>query len=126
MSKSVTRILVVDDNRINAKLAAKTLQYAGYTVAIAPDAEAAQEMLQITAYELILMDIGLPGMDGLAFTRKLKADTQTKHIPIVAITAFAMKIDEEKARSAGCTGFIAKPINTRTFARQVAGWLGSD
>jgi CheY-like chemotaxis protein len=118
------RILIVDDNAVNLKLASALLELEGYEVAQAVDAEQAQEMLGGDLPDLILMDIALPGMDGLALTRRLKADERLKHIPVVALTAFAMKGDEEKARAAGCEGYITKPIDTRMLADQVARVLG--
>jgi CheY-like chemotaxis protein len=117
------RILVVDDNPINLKLACEVLVWDGYVVDRAIDAEQAQELLKNTMPDLILMDIALPGMDGLAFTRKLKADQRLKHVPVVALTAFAMKGDDQKALLAGCAGYIAKPIDTRQLGRQVAVFL---
>jgi CheY-like chemotaxis protein len=113
------RILIVDDNPVNLKLASSLLELDGYVVAQAVDAEQAQEMLLGELPDLILMDIALPGMDGLSLTRRLKADERLRHIPVVALTAFAMKGDEEKARAAGCEGYITKPINTRDLAFQV-------
>ena len=108
-------ILVVDDNAINLKLAAAVLQSAGHTVLRAEDAEQARQVIAQGAPELILMDIGLPGMDGLALTRLIKADEKLRRIPVIALTAFAMKGDDAKAREAGCDGYITKPIDTRTL-----------
>jgi CheY-like chemotaxis protein len=116
-------IFVVDDHPINLKLACDVLEYAGYSVSQAADAEQAQEILQHTVPDLILMDIALPGMDGLTLTRKLKADARLQHVPIVALTAFAMKGDDLKALDAGCDGYITKPIDTRKLPEQVAGFL---
>ena len=116
-------IFVVDDHPINLKLACDVLEYAGYSVTQAADAEQAQEILQHTVPDLILMDIALPGMDGLTLTRKLKADARLQHVPIVALTAFAMKGDDLKALDAGCDGYITKPIDTRKLPEQVAGFL---
>ena len=116
-------ILIVDDNPINLKLACDVLEFAGYTIVKAEDAEQAQEVLLYTMPDLILMDIALPGMDGLAFTRKLKAEARWKHVPIVALTAFAMKGDDQKALAAGCAGYITKPIDTRKLPQQVAEFL---
>jgi CheY-like chemotaxis protein len=113
-------IFVIDDNPINLKLVCDVLESDGYTVGRAVDAEEAQEMLRTASPDLILMDIALPGMDGLTLTRKLKAEAKWRHVPIVALTAFAMKGDAEKAREAGCDGYITKPINTRTLSQQVA------
>ena len=113
-------ILIVDDNPTNLKLASDVLEMEGYTVVRAVDAEEAQEMLKRTVPNLILMDIALPGMDGLTLTRKLKADKRLKHIPVIALTAFAMKGDEQKASEAGCDGYITKPIDTRKLPQRVA------
>jgi CheY-like chemotaxis protein len=113
------KILVVDDNSTNLKLFSDLLQFEGHEIFKAVDAEAAQILLASTLPELILMDIALPGMDGLTLTRKLKADARTRHIRIVALTAFAMKGDDQKALAAGCDGYITKPIDTRVFPAQV-------
>jgi CheY-like chemotaxis protein len=89
------------------------------------DAEAAQVVLTDTLPELILMDIALPGMDGLTLTRKLKSDERTRHIRIIALTAFAMKGDDQKALDAGCDGYITKPIDTRKFPAQVMKFMAN-
>lgn len=117
------RILVVDDNDTNVKLALTTLHYAGYEVATAHDAKEALEIIAKTPFDLIVMDIAMPGMDGLALTSLLKADPAHKHIPIVAVTASAMKGDDQMAFDAGCDGYITKPINTRLFPGQIAKYL---
>ena len=119
----VPTILVVDDNPTNLKLASDVLEYAGYRVLKAADAEAAQLVIGRTLPNLIFMDLALPGMDGLTLTRKLKAGPLTKHIRIIALTAFAMKGDDQKAREAGCDGYISKPIDTRTLPAQAAEFL---
>jgi CheY-like chemotaxis protein len=113
-------ILIVDDNPTNLKLAADVLECEGHTVARARDAEEAQQVLKHTQPDLILMDIQMPGMDGLTLTRLLKANPSYQHIPVVALTAFAMKGDEDKAREAGCHSYITKPIETRKLPGQVA------
>ncbi len=118
------KILVVDDNPINLKLVSDVLEFEGHDILKAVDAEEAQIVLADTLPDLILMDIALPGMDGLTLTRKLKADERTRHIRIVALTAFAMKGDDQKALGAGCDGYITKPIDTRKFPAQVAAFLG--
>ena len=118
-----TCILIVDDNPTNLKLASQVLEIEGYTVDLATDAEQAQELLQHMTPDLILMDIALPGMDGLTLTRKLKTDEKLRHVPVVAMTAFAMKGDDRKALDAGCDGYITKPIDTRTLAQAIAGYL---
>jgi two-component system, cell cycle response regulator DivK len=117
---SNTRILVVDDNPTNLKLASDLLERSGYQISRAVDAERALESIRQARPDLILMDIGLPGMDGLTLARKLKADNDMKHIRVVALTAFAMKGDQEKAFDAGCDGYISKPIDTRSLPDQVA------
>jgi len=114
------RILIVDDNSVNLKLASEVLEAEGYAIVTAVDAELAQEILKHTKPDLILMDIALPGMDGLTLTRKLKDDKRLKHIPVIALTAFAMKGDEQKASEAGCDGYITKPIDTRKLPQLVA------
>lgn len=116
-------ILVIDDNPVNLKLASQVLEMEGYTVIKAVDAEDALRLLENLKPGLILMDIALPGMDGLELTRKLKADPKFGDVPIVALSAFAMKGDEQKAIDAGCDGYITKPINTRLFPGQVMAYL---
>ena len=117
------RILVVDDNPTNLKLVSDLLAFEGHEILNAMDAEEAQVVLTDTLPDLILMDIALPGMDGLTLTRRLKADARTRHIRIVALTAFAMKGDKQKALDAGCDGYISKPIDTRALPGEVAGIL---
>lgn len=116
-------ILVVDDNPTNLKLIADVLAFEGYNVLPAVDAEQAQVVLASFTPDLILMDIALPGMDGLTLTRKLKADERTRQIRVIALTAFAMVGDDQKARDAGCDGYITKPINTRTLPEQLKPYL---
>jgi CheY-like chemotaxis protein len=113
-------ILVVDDNPTNLKLVSDILEYEGYHLLNAGDAEEAQVVIQRTLPDLIFMDIALPGMDGLTLTRKLKAEPLTRDILIIALTAFAMKGDDQKALAAGCDGYITKPIDTRRLPGQVA------
>ena len=121
-----SRIIIVDDNPVNLKLAADVLESASFAIDRAIDAEQAQCMLTDTLPDLILMDIALPGMDGLTLTRKLKADPRFKEIPIIVLTASAMKGDDRKALEAGCTSYITKPIDTRRFAQQVQAILDSE
>lgn len=113
-------ILVVDDNPTNLKLVADVLEFEGHTVMKAVDAEDAMEKIKQSMPDLILMDIALPGMDGLTLTRRLKSDPATRRVHIVALTAFAMKGDDQKALAAGCDGYITKPIDTRKLPGQVA------
>ena len=119
------RILIVDDNSVNLKLMRVLLAGEGYTVRTAADAEEALTVLREFAPRLILMDIQLPGMDGLALTRKLKADSATSDTLILGLTAYAMKGDAERVLGAGCDGYVAKPIDTRTFPALVARYLAS-
>lgn len=116
-------ILIVDDNPLNLKLARVVLSLEGFDVRTATDAEEALLLLKDVHPHLILMDIQLPGLDGLELTRRLKEDPATRDIIIVAITAYAMKGDEERALSAGCDGYISKPINTQTLPVTVASYL---
>lgn len=118
-------ILIVDDNPIDRKLAAEVLEIAGFGVDTAVDAEEAQRMLQGMVPDLILTDIALPGMDGLSLTRLIKADARLEHVPVIALTAFALSGDDERAADAGCDGYITKPIDTRRFVDQVAKLLES-
>ena len=118
-------ILIVDDNQMNLKLVRVVLAGEGYEVRTAADAEDALGVLQQWRPCLILMDLQLPGMDGLELTRRLKDDPATREIVIVAITAYAMKGDEQKALAAGCDGYITKPIDTRTLPDLVARYLSA-
>jgi len=108
-------ILIVDDNAQNLKLARVILEMEGYEVKTAVDAEDALRLLKSFRPQLILMDIQLPGMDGLELTRQLKADPGFENLIIVALTAYAMKGDEEKALAAGCDGYVTKPIDGATL-----------
>jgi two-component system cell cycle response regulator DivK len=114
------KILVVEDNPANMKLATLLLKYAGYQVLPAKNAADGIAFAREQAPDLILMDIQLPGMDGLEATRLLKADAVTRDITVVALTAFAMKGDEERMLAAGCDGYVAKPIEYKKFLAQVA------
>jgi len=116
-------ILVVEDNEANQLLASSVLEREGFRVEIAGNAQEALEKVSITPPDLILMDVQMPGVDGLTFTRRLKANQKTAAIPIVALTALAMLGDRERTLDAGCAGYIPKPINTRTFATEVRQFL---
>ena len=109
-------ILVVEDNETNQMLTVAVLQRDGYRVAVAGNAEEARQHIAAAIPDLILMDIQLPGEDGLALTRELKQDAATCAIPVVAMTAHAMHGDAEIALAAGCNGYIAKPFDTRSLA----------
>ena len=119
-------ILIVDDNAANLKLARVLLSGEGYEVRTAGDAEQALELLESFRPRLILMDLQLPGMDGLELTRRLKADPTRRDIAVIALTAYAMTGDEEKARAAGCDGYVTKPIDTEQLPRLVADHLSAD
>lgn len=116
-------ILVIDDHPLNLKLASEVLQSAGHQVIAAEDAERALELLEATLPDLVLTDIALPGMDGLQLTRRLKSDQRFQHLPVVALTASAMKGDESRVLEAGCDAYIAKPIDTRNLGAQVVAIL---
>jgi CheY-like chemotaxis protein len=113
-------ILIVDDNAQNLKLAKVILAAEGYEVKTAIDAEEALRILESFTPHLILMDLQLPRMDGLALTRQLKADPTRRGLIIIALTAYAMKGDDERAFAAGCDGYISKPIDIDALPRVVA------
>ena len=116
-------ILIVEDNAANQLLVSAVLEPEGYRLELAASAVEARAALDRGLPNLILMDVQLPGMDGLTFARELKADPVTADIPIVALTALAMSGDRDRSLAAGCIGYISKPINTRTFADDVRGYL---
>lgn len=121
----MARVLVVEDNRSNMTLATFLLESAGHTVLSATDAETGLGIARAEQPELILMDIQLPGMDGLEAIGLLKGDDATRAIPVIALTALAMKGDEERIRAAGCDGYIAKPMRYQEFLAAVATHLGA-
>ena len=116
-------ILLVDDCLPNLKLTRFLLQQGGFEVGTAESAEQALLALEQCVPDMILMDIQLPGMDGLELTRHLRRDASLRAMPIVAFTASAIKGDEEIARAAGCDGYITKPIDTRTFVNVVRKYI---
>ncbi len=116
---SADSVLIVDDNRANLKLARVVLSGAGFDVHTASDAEEALAALRTLRPRVILMDLQLPGMSGLELTRRLKSAPETRAVVILAMTAYAMKGDEAKAREAGCDGYVTKPIDTRALAALV-------
>jgi two-component system, cell cycle response regulator DivK len=120
---SAPHILVVEDNETNQMLTMAVLERDGYRVSVAGSTAEARERLVADQPDLILMDVQLPGEDGLTFTRALKHDPATRSIPVVAMTAHAMHGDAELAIKAGCSGYIAKPIDTRALAEQVRRYL---
>ncbi|RFC39936.1 MAG: two-component system, cell cycle response regulator DivK [Candidatus Nitrotoga sp. CP45] len=119
----MTKILVVEDNLTNMKLAVLLLQKADYSVLSALDAEVGLTLAQIEQPDLILMDIQLPDMDGLVATALLKQNLSTRTIPVIALTALAMEGDEERCRSAGCDGYIAKPLRYEELLTEIKAQL---
>jgi two-component system, cell cycle response regulator DivK len=122
-SCDMATVLVVEDNPANMKLAVLLLQSVGHTVLSATDAEAGLTLARGERPNLILMDMQLPGMDGLEATALLKQDEATRAIPVIALTALAMKGDEERIRAAGCDGYIAKPLRYQEFLETIAARL---
>lgn len=120
----MSTILIVEDNPANMKLAVFLLTQAGYLVISAADAEAGLAMARENRPDLILMDVQLPGMDGMEAIALLKADDRTRNIPVIALTALAMKGDEERIRASGCDGYIAKPMRYAEVLASVATHLG--
>ena len=116
----MTTILVVDDSRTNQMLMSAVLEEAGYTVLLAANGDQCMARISETTPALILMDLQLPGKDGLTLTREILAAPVTAEIPIVALTARALPGDREAALAAGCAGYLTKPINSRTLAAEVA------
>jgi two-component system, cell cycle response regulator DivK len=116
----MARILIVEDNPTNMSLVVFLLESAGHSVLTAIDAEAGLTLARDERPNLILMDIQLPGMDGLEATALLKKDHLTRTIPVIALTALAMKGDEERIRAAGCDGYIAKPMDYQELQATIA------
>ena len=121
----MSTILVIEDNATNMTLSSFLLETAGHVVVPATSAEACLALARASPPDLILMDIHLPGMDGLQATALLKADAATRSIPVIALTALAMKGDEERILAAGCDGYIAKPIDYKDFLAAVKARLGA-
>ncbi|MHB0915165.1 MAG: response regulator [Thermoleophilia bacterium] len=117
------RILVVEDNPMNLELVTDLLEAHGFEVFQAQNGADALRVAAELVPDLILMDIQLPGMDGLEVTRQLKNNERTSGINVVALTAHAMRGDEERALEAGCSGYIAKPIDTRKFVTGITGYI---
>jgi CheY-like chemotaxis protein len=116
-------ILAIEDNQLNMKLVRSLLQLGKFKVREAMDAETGIKLAREQQPDLILMDIQLPGMDGLSATQIIRKDPDLSNIPVVALTSYAMQGDEEKAKSVGCVGYIAKPIDTRSFLDTLTGYL---
>jgi two-component system cell cycle response regulator DivK len=119
----MAKVLVVEDNPANMTLSTFLLESAGHSVLKATDAETGLALAKTEQPDLILMDIQLPGMDGLRATALLKGDVVTRDIPVIALTALAMKGDEERIRTAGCDGYIAKPLAYKEFLATIAAEL---
>ena len=119
------RILIIEDNLLNLELATDLLEANGFAVHSAQTAEEGLRMAREMLPDLVLMDFGLPGMDGLCATRDLKANPVTRHLAVVGLTAHAMKGDEEIALNAGCDGHLTKPIDTRTFVETITRFIAS-
>jgi len=117
-------VLVIEDHPVNQRLLGFLLESAGFAVHAAVDAHDALRLLETVLPDLILMDIQLPGVNGLELARLIRADARLQQVPIVAVTAYAMKGDEEKARAAGCSGYIPKPIDVESFIPRLMGFLG--
>lgn len=118
------KVLLIEDNPLNMELAVDLLELGGYEVLTATTAEEGIELAQKEIPSLILMDISLPGIDGLEATRILKKDKKIKDVPIVAMSAHAMTGDKEKAMEAGCVGYITKPIDTKSLVEKVKEFMG--
>jgi two-component system cell cycle response regulator DivK len=119
----MAKVLIIEDNAANMTLATFLLKSAGHSVLSATDAETGLTLARAEQPDLVLMDIQLPGMDGLEATALLKSDAATRDIPVVALTALAMKGDEERIRAAGCDGYIAKPLAYKEFLATIAAHL---
>jgi len=119
------RVLIIEDNLLNLDLATDLLEANGFIVYAARTAEDGLRMARALSPDLVLMDFGLPGMDGLSATKHLKADPATGHLTVVGLTACAMKGDEAAALEAGCDGYLTKPIDTRTFIATVKNFIAS-
>lgn len=118
-------IIVVDDNSVNMKLTTNLLEIGGYRALPAFSSEEAINILKSQRPDLILMDISLPGMDGLTATQVIKKNPSTENIPVVALTAHAIKDDKERAIEAGCDAYLLRPIETRTFYMTISGLMAS-
>ena len=117
------KVLVIEDNELNMKLVRSLLHLKNYYLVEAENAESGIQYAREHKPDLILMDIQLPGMDGIEATQAIKADPDLQDIPVVALTSYAMQGDEEKAKNAGCIGYITKPIDTRVFLETIGRYL---
>ena len=112
-------ILLVEDNLLNQELVTDLLEMGGHTVVPADSGEIALEIARSQQLDLILMDVSLPGKDGLTVTAELKADPATRHIPVIAVTAHSQQKDRERIVAAGCDGYVTKPIDAQTFVSEI-------
>ena len=119
-------VLIVEDNELNLKLLSDILEYHGYTVFTTRLGEPAIQLARQHSPDLILMDIQLPDISGMEATQRLKADEQTRTIPVIAVTAFAMSGDESKILSSGCDAYVAKPFNVTEFLKLVDHWTSGE
>jgi len=119
-------ILVIEDNELNMKLVRALLKIGKYHVLEAINAETGIQLTREHLPDLVLMDVQLPGLDGLRATQIIKEDSTIKDIPVVALTSYAMQGDEEKAIKAGCAGYVSKPIDTRSFLETISQFLRHD
>jgi CheY-like chemotaxis protein len=119
------RILIIEDNVLSLELAADLLEANGFIISSAHTGEEGLRLAQEISPDLVLMDLGLPGMDGLSATQKFKANPATRHLPVVGLTARAMEGDEQIALNAGCAGYLTKPIDTRTFIGCITHFIAS-
>jgi CheY-like chemotaxis protein len=119
------KILIIEDNLLNLELATDLLEVNGFVVSSARTAEEGLRMAREILPDLVLMDFGLPTMDGMCATKDLKANPATRHLTVVGLTAHAMKGDEELALNAGCDGYLTKPIDTRTFIASITRFIAS-
>ena len=117
------KILVIEDNALNMKLVVTLLKFSKYQILEAKDAEDGLKLAQQHRPDLILMDIQLPGMNGLHATRVIKGDAKLKDVPVVALTSYAMEGNKENIMAAGCDGYIAKPIDTRQFLDTISAYI---
>lgn len=125
MNAQKPQVLVVEDNPMNLELVSDLLQANGFAVHHAPTAERGLILARTLMPDLILMDVSLPGLDGLQATKALRAYPATRNLTIVALTAHAMRGDEDLALKAGCDGYLAKPIDTRSFANRIAAFIAA-
>lgn len=119
-----TKVMIVEDNELNMKLFNDLLQAKGYETLPMRNGHEALDALKTERPDLIIMDIQLPEISGLEVTRRIKQDEELKNIPVIAVTAFAMKGDEERIREGGCEGYLSKPISVGQFIETVKGYVG--